>query len=144
MHLTADQPGKLNFDAQFARRDATFSSGKDNRIILRGKLKIDYEAQLVPIAEGGTVESKNGILTVKDADQVTLLINGATSYVNAKDLTANATARCQSPLKAAARKAMPPCEPTISRITKACSIESNWMSAPATRSKARPTSDWQI
>ena len=104
MHLTADQPGKLNFDAQFARRDATFSSGKDNRIILRGKLKIDYEAQLVPIAEGGTVESKNGILTVKDADQVTLLINGATSYVNAKDLTANATARCQSPLNAAAKK----------------------------------------
>ncbi|QEG24870.1 glycoside hydrolase family 95 protein [Mariniblastus fucicola] len=104
VHLTADKPGKISFSARFDRRDASYSSGKDNRIILRGKLKLDYEAQLVPIVDGGTVSSKDGILKIENANEVTLLLNGATSFVNAQDLTGDATANCESPLKVAAKK----------------------------------------
>ena len=104
IHLTADKPGNINFSARFDRRDATYSSGADNRIILQGKLELDYEAQVVPFVEGGTVESKDGELKVENADQVTLLLNGATSYVDEKDLTGSATANCESPLKAAASR----------------------------------------
>ena len=104
VHLTADQKGKLNFTARFDRRDASFSSGEDDRIILKGKLSLDYEAQLLPIVTGGSVSSNDGVLKVADADEVTLLLNGATSYVSAEDLSADATARCVAPLKAAAAK----------------------------------------
>lgn len=104
VHLTASQPGKIDFKARFDRRDASYSSGPDNRIILRGKLSLDYEAQLIPVVAGGSATSKNGNLTVEKADEVTLLLNGATSYVNAQDLSADATARCEAPLKAATKK----------------------------------------
>lgn len=104
VQLTADQPGKLNFTAKFNRQDATFSSGADNRIILRGKLKIDYEAQMIPIVKGGSVSSTDGVVEVKNADEATLILNGATSYVNAEKLDGNATERCETPLKAVAKK----------------------------------------
>ena len=77
VRLTADQPGKINFNARFDRRDATYSSGDDKRIILRGKLKLAYEAQLVPIVDGGTVTSEDGNLVVENANEATLLLNGA-------------------------------------------------------------------
>ena len=104
VHITADKPGKINFSARFDRTDATYSSGPDNRIILRGKLNLNYEAQLLPSVKGGTVESKDGNLKIENADEVTLLLNGATSYVNERDVTGDATANCESPLKAAASK----------------------------------------
>ena len=104
VHLTADKPGKINFSARFDRRDASYHSGDDNRIILRGKLKLDYEAQLQPLVKGGTVTSKDGNLNVENADEVTLLLNGATSYVGPQDLTGDATAKCESPLNSAASK----------------------------------------
>ena len=104
IHLTADQPGKINFTARFDRRDATYSSGPDNQIIIKGKLNVEYEAQVLPVVKGGSVSSADGELKVENADEVTLLLNGATSYVSAKDLSADATARCESPLKAAAAK----------------------------------------
>lgn len=104
VRLTASQPGKINFEARFNRRGASFSSGPDNRIVLRGKLNLNYEAQLLPVVAGGSVSSKDGNLKVENADEVTLLLNGATSYVNAQDLTGDATARCATPLKAAAAK----------------------------------------
>ena len=106
IHLTADKPEKVNFSARFDRRDATYRSEADNRIILRGKLNVNYEAQLLPLVKGGTVTSKEGILNVKNADEVTLLLNGATSYIHPQDLTGNATANCESPLKAARAKSL--------------------------------------
>lgn len=104
IRLSAAQPGKINFTAHFDRRDASFSSGADNRIILRGKLAIDYEAQLLPIVEGGSVKSEDGQLIVENADSATLLLTGATSYVNAQDLTADETQRCQSVISAVSGK----------------------------------------
>ena len=104
IRLNADQPGKINFTARFDRLDATYSSGEDNRIILRGKLKLDYEAQLLPIVSGGTTRSEDGKLEIKNADEVTLLLNGATSYKSVEDVSGDETQRCESPLKAAAKK----------------------------------------
>ncbi|MDP4721738.1 MAG: glycoside hydrolase family 95 protein [Akkermansiaceae bacterium] len=104
IHMTADKPGKLDFTARFARRDVTLSEGPGNRLIMRGKLGVKFEAQLLPRAKGGTVSAKDGFLTVAGADEVTLLLNGATSYKSAEDLTGDSTARCEEPLKAALTK----------------------------------------
>lgn len=100
IHLSASQPGKLNFSGKLARDHATAQSGSKNRLILRGKLGVDYEAQLLPQVKGGSVVSKDGQLVVSDANEVTLLLVGATSYNNAKDLSGDATARCEATLQA--------------------------------------------
>ena len=104
IRLTADKPGKINFSARFDRRDAAYSSGPDNRIGLSGKLNLDYHAQLLPLVTGGTATSSDGNLSVENADEVTLLLNGATSYVNALDVSGDAKAKCETPLTSAATK----------------------------------------
>lgn len=104
IEMTADRPGQLNFSAKFDRRDAITVAGPDNRLIMRGKLGVSYEAQLLPRVNGGSVTTRNDSLVVSDADRVTLLITAATSYVHAQDLTGDATARCEQTLKAAREK----------------------------------------
>ncbi|MBK1827635.1 glycoside hydrolase family 95 protein [Haloferula rosea] len=104
VHLTADQPGKLDFTARFDRRDVTYTEGPGNRLIMRGKLGVEFEAQLLPRVKGGSISTKDGVLTVSKADEVTLLVNGATSYKHAEDLSGDETARCEAPLKKAWEK----------------------------------------
>ncbi|MDQ8197879.1 glycoside hydrolase family 95 protein [Pelagicoccus enzymogenes] len=99
IHLEANRLGKVNFSVQFSRKDATIESGADQRLILRGKLGIDYEAQLLPRVVGGSVVSEDGVLTVKDANEATLIVVAATSYNTATDISGDATARCESYLE---------------------------------------------
>ena len=98
VNLKASQPGKINFTARFSRLKATTESASDNRLVMRGELGangVNYEAQLRPMVKGGSVSSADGKLKIADADEVTLLIVGATSYNSAKDLSGDATARCE-------------------------------------------------
>lgn len=104
IHLAADQPGRLSLTAGFQRNDAATVVGSRNRLILRGQLGIKYEAQLLPMVSGGTVTTQEGKLVIAKADEVTLLLVGATSYNSARDISGDATARCEKPLWAAAKK----------------------------------------
>ena len=100
VHLQASKPGSINFTARLSREKATIKSVADNGLVLQGKLGVSYEAQLRPIVSGGSVESADGKLTVSNADEVTLLIVGATSYNNATDISGDASARCAETLSA--------------------------------------------
>jgi alpha-L-fucosidase 2 len=104
VNLKASQRGKINFTARLARENATTESAAGNRLILRGKLGVAYEAQLFPIVDGGKVVCKEGVLDVSNANEVTLLIVGATSYNNATDISGDATARCEAYLRALDKK----------------------------------------
>ncbi len=104
IHLSASQPGKINFTARFSRDNATTQSTSDNRLILRGKLGVHYEAQLRPVVSGGSVRSDDGVLKVSDADEVTLQVVGATSYNSATDISGDATSRCEEYLRAIGNK----------------------------------------
>ncbi|MDF7799582.1 glycoside hydrolase family 95 protein [Pontiellaceae bacterium B1224] len=106
VNLKASKLGKINFTARLARENntATTVSASGNRLILKGKLGIDYEAQLFPIVDGGKVVSKGGKLEVSNANEVTLLIVGATSYISATDISGDASARCEAYLKAVGDK----------------------------------------
>ncbi|WP_345318677.1 glycoside hydrolase family 95 protein [Novipirellula rosea] len=104
IHLSASRPGKINFTARFSRDNATTQSASDNRLILRGKLGVDYEAQLRPVVSGGSVRFADGVLKVSDADEVTLQVVGATSYNSATDISGDATARCEQYLQAIGNK----------------------------------------
>ncbi|WP_372795894.1 glycoside hydrolase N-terminal domain-containing protein [Pontiella sp.] len=106
VNLKANRLGKINFTSTLFREQdtATTESASGNRVILRGKLAIDYEAQLVPVVDGGSVVSKDGKLEVKKANEVTLLVVGATSYNSATDISGDATARCEAYLEAVGQK----------------------------------------
>jgi len=104
IHLEASRPGQINFTAKLQRDNATTESASNNRLILRGKLGIDYEAQLLPIVSGGSVVCKEGNMVVSKANEVTLLLVGATSYNNANDISGDATARCEEALRAIENK----------------------------------------
>ncbi|MGJ8640240.1 MAG: glycoside hydrolase family 95 protein [Opitutaceae bacterium] len=100
INLKANRSRQINFTAEFSRQNCTIESASGNRLVLRGKLGVDFEAQLYPVVEGGDVASKDGKLTVSNADEVTLFLVGATSYNSATDLSGDATARCEVPLRA--------------------------------------------
>ena len=104
VNMEASQPGKINFTAKLARKHATTESLADNRLVLKGKLGVEYQALLHPVVTGGTVTCADGELTVSDADKVMLLVVGATSYNNATDISGNATERCETYMAAAAGK----------------------------------------
>ncbi len=104
VHFSASEGGKINFTAKLAREKATIKSAADNRLVLSGKLGVAYEAQLLPVVNGGSVTSEDGVLKVSDADDVTLLIVGATSYNSATDISGDASARCAKYLEAVGTK----------------------------------------
>lgn len=104
IHMSASEPGKISFTAKLARENSSTKSVSDNRLILTGKLGISYEAQLRPVVNGGSVSSADGILEVSGANDVTLLIVGATSYNNATDISGDANARCEEYLAAIGTK----------------------------------------
>ena len=104
VHLKANQPGEISFTARLAREKAATESASGNRLILRGKLGVSYEAQLRPRVKGGSVACQDGKLVVSNADEVMLLVVGATSYNNATDISGDATARCDAYLKAVGDK----------------------------------------
>lgn len=104
VQLQADKGGRLNFTATLKRNNATTEVVAPDRLILRGQLGVKFEAQLQAQVSGGRVIARDGTLVVTNADEVTLLLVGATSYNNATNISGNATARCETALKLAAKK----------------------------------------
>ena len=104
IHLKADQRGKINFTAKLKRMGATTVAVSSNRLAMRGQLGLKYEAQLQAEVSGGRVSAKDGELKIENANEATLLLVGATSYKNANDISGDATARCETALKSAAKK----------------------------------------
>ena len=63
-----------------------------------------FAARVKVMAEGGTLEAKGDRISVRDADAVTLVYVAATSFVNARDMSANAVARAEKALAAASKR----------------------------------------
>lgn len=91
--LTADKPKSLAFKLTLKRqKDAQCLAhpSDKNAILLRGQIAckdstgaqrgLRFAAEVMAIARGGTVTNDNGVLSVSGADDVTLLIDGETSY----------------------------------------------------------------
>jgi alpha-L-fucosidase 2 len=94
MRLTADRPGAISFTATFdtPQRTTTTSSPDGTTVALDGVSgnmegvtgSVRFLALARAIAEGGTVSSAAGTLTVTGADAVTVLISIGSSYVDFK------------------------------------------------------------
>jgi alpha-L-fucosidase 2 len=123
VRLAADRPGKVSFKAQLRgeRNEAHSNYATDyfrmdgfppDGLVVRGKSAdymgvtgaLRYESRLKAIPEGGEMSLNWDELSIVNADAVTLLIAAATNYVNYKDVGADAHARVEAVMSAAAGK----------------------------------------
>ncbi|MBI4906714.1 MAG: glycoside hydrolase family 95 protein [Acidobacteria bacterium] len=91
MHLSADKPGSISFRANITRLADATSESAAGRLILTGQALpkaapgerntgVRFRAEVKAIASGGHMESSGGLLLVRAADSVTLLLVAATDY----------------------------------------------------------------
>ncbi len=113
VRLTADTPGSLWFNATFTtpQQDAQlYSEGQE--ILLKGKTgsheklknKVEFEGRLRVVLQGGSLLSRDGSISVRNADQATLYIAIASNFVNYQDISADASARARRQLEAAVQQ----------------------------------------
>ncbi|MET8964976.1 glycoside hydrolase family 95 protein [Streptomyces sp. NPDC004074] len=111
VRLTAGTPGVLSLTAAFDSPQQAQTSSPDRitaalegtgqtREGVTGRIR--FRALVRARAEGGTVRSENGTLTVDGADAVTLLVSVGTSYNDYRDTSGDHRARAERPLNAAA------------------------------------------
>jgi alpha-L-fucosidase 2 len=109
MRLWADQPGKVGFTAtpttthQWHFRKAV----APDQLSLQGAVAngvVEFEARLLVRARGGTVGLNDTSVTVTGADTATLILAGATNFVDYHDVTADPVARNDSTIAAARGK----------------------------------------
>lgn len=112
IRITADKPGSISFDAELrgVRNSAHSNYATDyfqmdgignGQLRLTGKSadylgiegKLKYEAQIKAYPDGGIMEIDDTILSIKNADAVTLYFVAATNFVNYKDVSADQQAR---------------------------------------------------
>jgi alpha-L-fucosidase 2 len=120
VRLTADTPGSVSFKATLTspQADTTQSASGKDQLALHGRVQpeghpagesevrnvIAFEARLHVITEGGTTTVTDDGVAVKGADAVTLMLAGATNYVDFRRASGNPKARCAATLKAVAGK----------------------------------------
>jgi len=88
VRLSCSKPGALNLTARLGREEhAESSSTSPNGITLTGQADrgkatagVAFQASLKAICEKGTLENENGLITVKDASAVTLVLAARTNY----------------------------------------------------------------
>lgn len=122
VRLTADKKGKINFSASLRReKDAGVSvpSGDAGSLLLSGTIPtkdkdgnprgMSFAMQVKVVANKGKVKIENNILTVKDADDVTFYIAGATNYAGMANVAKGIGLSSADPSKITAA--------TISKVT---------------------------
>ncbi len=110
--ITADRPGAIAFTARLEspHRSASASARGPDEIALVGEASPDgvrFEARLRAIAVGGTISADERGLRVEGANAATLLLAGASSFKDFRDIGGDPAARCEAALRAAAAKSYP-------------------------------------
>jgi len=94
--LSANKPGNITFNTfMVSPFDKTFTETDGNQIALSGvtstvegqKGKVKFQGRIAAKHNGGNMSVSNGIISVKNADEVTLYISIATNFKDYKLLT---------------------------------------------------------
>ncbi|MFL9830173.1 glycoside hydrolase family 95 protein [Flavobacterium sp. ST-87] len=111
--LTASKPGMIScnlmMNSPFDKTDP-YSDGKQSVISGVGstvegqKGKIKFQGRTAVQNVGGTVTSKNGIISIDGADEATIYVSIATNFVDYKTLDENQEQKCKRFLEAALTK----------------------------------------
>jgi alpha-L-fucosidase 2 len=87
MRLTADKKGALSFTSHLDRPERFQVTTETDHLLMTGTLSngkggdgMKYAARFKAISKGGSVTFSNGLMKVKDADEVLLLLTASTDY----------------------------------------------------------------
>ncbi|MCP5113049.1 MAG: glycoside hydrolase family 95 protein, partial [bacterium] len=106
VRLTADKPGSITCKASLvsAHAGSTVQVLGTDQISLSGAVPrgaIRFEARLLARTSGGEVEASPEGISIEKADSVTLLLAGATNFVNFRDVSGNPRARNEATISSA-------------------------------------------
>jgi alpha-L-fucosidase 2 len=93
VRLTADKPGNVSFGVtlQSAHPDSTVTASSGT-ISMRGAVAasaVRFEARLLVLNDGGTLGGRDGRVAVAGTNSATLILSGATNFVNYRDVSAD-------------------------------------------------------
>jgi len=99
VHIKCDKPSRITCDITIDRPQDfyTWTVGS-NKLVFRGS-KMKFEAQALVRTEDGLISASGRTISVKDADEVTIILAAATSYRTPKDQGAYPEARCEDYLE---------------------------------------------
>ncbi len=109
----ADKPGSVSFSATLDRpAEVNVTTSGNDEIVLTGvtndfetvKGGVKFEARMKVVVTGGSVSAGNGELIVADADEAVVYVSIASSFINYKDISGNASERARTYLEKALKK----------------------------------------
>jgi alpha-L-fucosidase 2 len=108
--IEAGTPGSVDFTVSLSspHTDVTVKSGGTDELVMAGNVNngvTRFEARLLVRVEGGTIEAGYGTLDIKGADNATLILAGATSFINYRDVSGDPAAANMSTLEKVGKKA---------------------------------------
>ena len=113
IRLEADRAAGISFNASFSSlQQSVITANNNGELVLSGITsdhetvpgKIKFVAVAKIIAHGGTVTTKDSVLQVKGADDVTICISMATNFINYHDISGNENKKARQYLEKAVRK----------------------------------------
>jgi alpha-L-fucosidase 2 len=117
VHVAADKPAKIGFEVMLKspHRTATTKPIGDDTLAMSGQVLdptdknepgMSFQSRLRVIARGGSkpATTQDHLLSVKNADQATIVLVAATSYMNFRDISADPAKRCEDYLAKIAGK----------------------------------------
>jgi alpha-L-fucosidase 2 len=85
--FTADKPGQISFNCSMTRPERFSTHSADDQLVMSGALSdgkggdnLHYMARLKAISKSGEISLNDSLLTVKNADEVILLLSASTDY----------------------------------------------------------------
>ena len=88
MRITADKPKQISFTCGMDRPEYYNTYTDNNRLIMSGALTdgkggkgLEYAVNLKAINKNGTVQYKDSLLVVENADEVVLILSASTDYI---------------------------------------------------------------
>lgn len=108
--LTSDQPGKITCNVQLNSPHDNADPYTENRqIVLSGVSsahegqpgRVKFQGRVQAKNKGGTVQAKDGVISIKEADEVLLFVSLATNFNNYQDISGDENARSAQHLKRA-------------------------------------------
>jgi alpha-L-fucosidase 2 len=107
--FVADKPGSISFTLGMdsPQTDSKTAAIVKDTLAMSGQLEADglrFESRVKVINEGGELTANDTLLTVKNADAVTVILAAATSFKNFQDISTDPGQRCADILARAANK----------------------------------------